>query len=127
MGPHAEELINYICELSQESSLLFSPRDFASRIRDRISIALAKRAGALIQEGENRVNNATSTMSTARPSPSNTTPSTPSTVDLPLMATLAPRQHAYGAIVCRKVCAGLHVSVGMRVRVEMCRCMCVES
>ena len=78
MGPHAEELINYICELSQESSFLLSPRDFASRIRDRISIALAQRAGALIQEGENRVSNATSTMSTARPTPSNSTPSTPS-------------------------------------------------
>src|SRR5277367_3042280 len=76
MGPHAEELINYICELSQESSLLLSPRDFASHIRDRISIALAQRAGALIQEGENRVSNAASTMSTARPSPP--TPSTPS-------------------------------------------------
>ena len=78
MGPHAEELINYICELSQESSLLLSPRDFASRIRDRISIALAQRAGALIQEGENRVSYATSTMSTARPSPSNSN-SAPST------------------------------------------------
>jgi hypothetical protein len=78
MGPHAEELINYICELSQESSLLLSPRDFASRIRDRISIALAQRAGALIQEGENRVSYATNTMSTARPSPSNSN-SAPST------------------------------------------------
>ena len=42
MGPHAEELINYICELSQESPLLLSPRNFASLIRDRISIALAR-------------------------------------------------------------------------------------
>jgi hypothetical protein len=76
MGPHAEELINYICELSQESPLLLSPRNFASLIRDRISIALARRAGALIQEGENRIRYVTSTMLTARPSPS--TPSTPS-------------------------------------------------
>ena len=40
------------CVLSQESPLLVSPRDFASLLRDRISIALAERAGALIQEGE---------------------------------------------------------------------------
>ena len=76
MGPHAEELINYICELSQESPLLLSPRDFASLIRDRISIALARRAGALIEEGENRIRYATGRMLTARPSPP--TPSTPS-------------------------------------------------
>ena len=43
MGPHAEELINYLCELSQESPLLLSPRNFASLIRVRISIALAQR------------------------------------------------------------------------------------
>ena len=69
MGPHAQELINYICVLSQESPLLVSPRDFASLLRDRISIALAERAGALIQEGESRVLHATDWMSTARPPP----------------------------------------------------------
>ena len=69
IGPHAQELINYICVLSQESPLLLSPRDFVSLLRDRISIALAQRAGALVEEGESRVLNATSTMLIARPSP----------------------------------------------------------
>ena len=58
IGPHAQELINYICVLSQESPLLLSPRDFVSLLRDRISIALAQRAGALVEEGESRVLNA---------------------------------------------------------------------
>ena len=69
MGPHAQELINYICVLSQESPLLLSPRDFVSLLRDRISIALAQRAGALVEEGESRVLNATNMMLIARPSP----------------------------------------------------------
>ena len=63
-------MVNYICELSQQS-----PRDLPL-LRDRYSIALARRAGALIQEGENRIRYVTSTMLTARPSPS--TPLTPS-------------------------------------------------
>ena len=97
IGPHAQELINYICVLSQESPLLLSPRDFVSLLRDRISIALAQRAGALVEEGESRVLNATSTMLIARPCQLNPT----------LTTALIPRQ--LGLVPCPKVCVPVGV------------------
>ena len=124
MGPHAEELINYICELSQESSLLLSPRDFASRIRDRISIALAQRAGALIQEGENRVSNTTSTISTARPSPP--TPSTPSPTQNHTR-TQTTRAHIRRLLKGMRWTPRKGRTEGETLRVGMCMCMYVES
>lgn len=70
IGRGATDTLEHLCQMAQESFLIISPMLFANRLFDRIAVALARRVGALIQQGAIKLQRATRRMLISRASTS---------------------------------------------------------